>query len=144
MAKIVKLWAKQTVNNALYYCNRLNITLVYNLLLNSKVFIQHKSGKQTRPYCLLAVENKTCYIQLSSGLTSFRSIFIKPYFQPKNTYNIKLDKLEVIAELDKLEVTIKLDKLEATAELDELEAPLPTLEVPQKPTKPTKPAVKRG
>jgi hypothetical protein len=51
---------------------------------------------------------------------------IKPYFRSKNTYNIKLDKLEVPAELDKLE------------------APLPTLEVPYKPTKPTKPAIKRG
>ena len=39
MAKIVKLRAKQTVNNALYYRNRPNITLVYNLPLNSKVLI---------------------------------------------------------------------------------------------------------
>ena len=39
MAEIVKLWAKQTVNNALYYCNGPNITLVYNLPLNSKVLI---------------------------------------------------------------------------------------------------------
>ena len=39
IAKIVKLQAKQTVNNALYYCNRPNITLVYNLPLNSKVLI---------------------------------------------------------------------------------------------------------
>jgi len=37
---------------------------------------------------------------------------VKPYFWFKNTYNIKLDKLEV------------------PAELDELEAPLSTLEVP--------------
>ena len=51
---------------------------------------------------------------------------VKPYFWPENTYNVKLDKLEV------------------PAELDELEAPLPTLEVPQKPTKPTKPIIKRG
>jgi hypothetical protein len=47
---------------------------------------------------------------------------IKPYFRSKNTYNIKLDKLEVPTKLDKL---------------DEPEVPLPTLEVPQKPTKPT-------
>jgi len=60
---------------------------------------------------------------------------VKPYFQPKNTYDIKLDELEA---------TAKPDELEATAELDKLEAPLPTLEVPQKPTKSTKPAVKRG
>ena len=46
---------------------------------------------------------------------------IKPYFRPKNTHDVKLDKLEA---------TTKLDELEATAELDKLEAPLPTLEVP--------------
>ena len=39
IAEIVKLWAKQTVNNALYYRNRPNTTLVYNLPLNSKVLI---------------------------------------------------------------------------------------------------------
>ena len=39
IAKIVKLQAKQTVNNALYYRNGPNITLVYNLPLNSKVLI---------------------------------------------------------------------------------------------------------
>jgi len=39
MAKIVKLRAKQTVNNALYHRNGPNITLVHNLLLNSKVLI---------------------------------------------------------------------------------------------------------
>ena len=39
IAKIVKLRAKQTINNALYYHNGPNITLVYNLPLNSKVLI---------------------------------------------------------------------------------------------------------
>ena len=39
MAKIVKPRAKQTINNALYYYNGPNITLVYNLPLNSKVLI---------------------------------------------------------------------------------------------------------
>ena len=39
IAKIVKLRAKQTVNNALYYYNGPNTTLVYNLPLNSKVLI---------------------------------------------------------------------------------------------------------
>ena len=62
MAEIVKLRAKQTVNNALYYCNGPNITLVYNLPLNSKVIIWRKSGNQTGPYCLLAVEDETYYI----------------------------------------------------------------------------------
>ena len=39
IAEIVKLQAKQTINNALYYRNRPNTTLVYNLPLNSKVLI---------------------------------------------------------------------------------------------------------
>ena len=39
MAEIVKLRAKQTVNKALYHCNGLNTTSIYNLLLNSKVLI---------------------------------------------------------------------------------------------------------
>ena len=126
MAEIVKLRAKQTINNALYYCNGPNITLVYNLPLNSKVLIQRKSGNQTRPYRLLAVEDETCYVELPSGLTNFRSTSVKPYFRPKYTYNVKLDELEVPAKLDKLE------------------ASLPTPEVPYKLTKPAKPAIKRG
>ena len=46
---------------------------------------------------------------------------VKPYFWPKNTYNVKLDELEASAELD---------ELEAPAELDKPEAPLPTKDVP--------------
>jgi len=69
---------------------------------------------------------------------------IKPYFRPKDTYNIKLDKLEATAKLDKLEVTAKPDKLEATTKPNKLEAPLPTLEVLQKPTKPAIPTAKRS
>ena len=126
IAKIVKLQAKQTINNALYYYNGPNTTLIYNLPLNSKVLVWRKSGNWNRPYYLLAIENKIYCIQLSSRLTSFRSISVKPYFQSKNTYNIKLDKLEVPTEPDKLEVL------------------LPTLEVPQKPAKPAEPAVKYG
>ena len=39
MAKIVKLWAKQTVNNALHHCNGPNTTLVHDLPLNSEVLV---------------------------------------------------------------------------------------------------------
>jgi hypothetical protein len=39
IAEIVKLQAKQAINSALHHCNRPNITLVYNLLLNSKVLV---------------------------------------------------------------------------------------------------------
>ena len=62
MAEIVKLWAKQTVNNALYHRNGPNITLVHNLPLNFKVLMWRKNGNWTRPYHLLAVEDETYYI----------------------------------------------------------------------------------
>ena len=94
-----------------------------------------KSSNWTGPYRLLAIENETCYVQLPSGLTRFKSLSVKPYFRPENTYDVKLDELEV---------TTKPDKPEATAKLDKLEVPLPTLEVPQKPTKLAKLAIKRG
>ena len=142
MAEIVKLRAKQTINNALYYYNRFNITLIYNPPLNFKVLVWRKSGNQTRPYHLLAVEDKTCRVQLPSGPISFRSISVKPYFQSKNTHNIELNKLKAPAKLDELKAPAKLNKLETLAELNKLEVLLPTLEVPQKPTKTTKPTVK--
>ena len=62
MAEIVKLWAKQTINNALHHRNGPNITLVYDLPLNSKVLVWYKSGNWNGPYCLLAVENEIYYI----------------------------------------------------------------------------------
>jgi hypothetical protein len=62
MAEIVKLWAKQVVNSALYHYNGLDTTLVHNLLLNSKVLIWRKSGNWTGPYYLLAVETEIYYI----------------------------------------------------------------------------------
>jgi len=62
MAEIVKLWAKQAVNNTLHHCNGPNTTLVHDLPLNSEVLVWRESGKWTRPYRLLAVENETYYI----------------------------------------------------------------------------------
>ena len=44
MAEIVKLQAKQTVNKALHHYNRPDTTLIYDLLLNSKVLMWRKSG----------------------------------------------------------------------------------------------------
>ena len=60
-------------------------------------------------------------MQLPSGLTRFKNMSVKPYFWPENTYDVKLDKLEITAELD---------ELKATAKSNELEVPLPTPEVP--------------
>ena len=62
MAEIVKLRAKQTVNNALYHRNRPNTTLVHDLPLNSEVLVWRESGSWNGPYCLLAVENETCCV----------------------------------------------------------------------------------
>jgi hypothetical protein len=44
MAEIVKLQARQAINSALYHRNGPNITLVYNLLLNSEVLIWRESS----------------------------------------------------------------------------------------------------
>ena len=91
MAEIVKLQAKQTVNNALHHRNGPNTTSVHDLPLNSEVLVWRESGNWNGPYRLLAVENETCCVQLPSGPTSFRSTSIKPYFQPETTHDDKLE-----------------------------------------------------
>ena len=111
------------------------MTSVHNLPLNSEVLVWRESGNWTGPYRLLAIENETCYVQLPSGPTRFRSTSVKPYFRPENTHDVKPDELEATAEPD---------EPEATAESDELEAPLLTPEIPQKPTELAEPAIKRG
>ena len=110
----------------MHYHNRLDTISVHDLPLNSEVLIWHKSSNWTRPYHLLAVKDKICCIQLFSRPTSFRNIFIKPYFQSKNTHDVKPDKPKAPTRLDKLKV------------------PLFTLEVPQEFTEPVESAVKHG
>src|SRR6266702_2953642 len=105
MAEIIKLWAKQAVNSALHHRNGFNTTLVYDLLFNSKVFVWHKNSNWIGFYCLLAVKDKMCYVQFLSGLTSFRNMFIKPYFWSKNICDIKPDKLKTF--LPTLEIPCK-------------------------------------
>ena len=98
IAEIVKLRAKQTVNSALYYRNRLNTTLIYDLPLNSEVFIWRESGNWTGPYRLLAVEGETCRVQLPNGPTSFRSTSVKPYFRSETSEtarDVDPDELEI-------------------------------------------------
>ena len=58
---------------------------------------------------------------------------VKPYFQPKTNYNIKLDKLEVTTEPNKLKATVKLNKLKA---------PPFTLKPLKELTEPIKPTIK--
>ena len=86
----------------------------------------YKSSNQTGFYHLLAVEDEIYCVQLFSRLISFKSTFIKPYFWFENTYNIKLDELEVTTKLNKIKIL------------------LPTLKALQEPTKPIKPAIKWG
>src|SRR6266568_3522418 len=63
-----------------------NTNAIYNLPLNSPVLVWREgnigqSGHWDKPFTLLTVEGKTCTIKLFSGLTAFRSIVVKPYFQ---------------------------------------------------------------
>src|SRR6266568_3898501 len=111
MAEIVKLWAKQTVNNALYHRNGPNMTSVHDLPLNSKVLIWRESGSWNGLYYLLAVENEICCVQFFSRPTSIKNMSIKPYFQPKNTYDIKPDKLKTPTKPDELETFAKPNKI---------------------------------
>ena len=110
----------------MYYCNGPDTTSVHNLPFNSEVLIWHKSSNWTGLYHLLAVKDKICHVQLPSGLTSFKSTFVKPYFLFENTHNIKPDKPEALTKPNKLKV------------------PLPILEVLQELTEPIKPAIKCG
>ena len=60
------------------------VSIIYNLLLNFNVFVWREgnvehSGKITESYKLIAIENKTCILQLPSGLTNFRITIIKSY-----------------------------------------------------------------
>ena len=126
MTEIVKLRAKQAINNALHHRNRPNTTSVHDLLLNSEVLVWRESGNWNGPYRLLAVENETCCVQLPSGPTNFRSTSVKPYLRPENTYDAEPDEPE------------------ATAESDELEASPPTPEAPKEPTEPIEPIIKRS
>src|SRR6266702_5341715 len=119
MAEVVELRAKQTVNNALHYHNGPNTTSVHDLPLNSKVLVWRKSGSWNGLYCLLAVKNETCYIQFPSGPTSFRSISIKPYFRPENTYDVKLDELKAPTKPNELEIPTKPNELEVFTKPDE-------------------------
>ena len=135
MIEIVKLWAKQAINNALYYRNGPNTTSVHDLPFNFEVFVWRESGNWNGLYCLLAVENETCYVQLLSGPTRFKNMSVKPYFRPENICDVKLNKLET---------TDKLNELKAPTELDDLKAPPFTLKVLKKLIKPIKPTIKRG
>lgn len=55
------------------------------------------SGKGTKLYKLLAIENKTCIVKLPSGLTNFKITKVKPYLQKSpNTDTPVLHDLYVI------------------------------------------------
>ncbi len=86
MAEITKLQACKSVNNALRYQNGPDTTLLHDLPLNSEVLVWREgnigqSGKQTRPYTLLALEGETYKLQLPSRPTSFRSTTVKPFLR---------------------------------------------------------------
>ena len=78
-------------------CNRLKVDTIYNLLLNLLVLVQREENTgQTRHqlglYNLVALDNKSCVVDLPYGYTTFRSTSVKPYLVPEgNTEEIELD-----------------------------------------------------
>ena len=62
------------------------VSIVHDLPLDSNILIWREDNvehtrRSTETYKLLVVENKTCKIQLLSGLTNLKIITIKPYPQ---------------------------------------------------------------
>jgi hypothetical protein len=96
MSEIAKLWAKQAVSSALNHCNRPDITLVHDLPLNSEVLVWRESGNWAGPYRLLSIEGETCRLQLSSGLTSFCTMSVKPYLRSETTGNDEADEVATL------------------------------------------------
>ena len=78
-------------------CNRLKVDTVYNLLLNLLVLVQRKENtEQTRHqlslYNLVALDNKSCVVDLPYSYTMFRLTSVKSYLVLEgNTKEIKLD-----------------------------------------------------
>ena len=81
MAEIVKLRA---ANQSITLCTTAmdQHNLGSDPPLNSEVLVWRESGNWTRPHRLLAIEGETCYVQLTSGPTSFRTTSVKPYLKP--------------------------------------------------------------
>lgn len=89
MTEVRQLRARRQVANAINTRNGPSSTLVHRLPINSDVLVwreggTNRSGKWTGPYKLLAIENETCTVELSSGPTNFRSTVVKPYNKEDN------------------------------------------------------------
>ena len=88
MEEIAKIRAKQQVNTALNHRNGPSVTPIHETAINSLVLVWRegqtgRSGSWTGPFKLLGIDKETCYVELPSGSTDFRSTAVKPFYQPK-------------------------------------------------------------
>jgi len=61
-------------------CNSPDTKITLDLPLQSDVCIWCKKEGWKEPYKLIAINRKTCIINMPQGLAKFQSTVIKPYF----------------------------------------------------------------
>ena len=95
--EVKKLRANRQIRDALNTRNGPKVDAVHDLLLNSPVLVQREentgqTGHQSGPYNLVALDNKSCVVDLPYSYTTFRSTSVKPYLVLEgNTEEIELD-----------------------------------------------------
>jgi len=81
MAEISKIRTETSVQLAINMQNGLNTDSLYDLLFNSKVLVYREKNKWTGPYNLVGIISTTARVELSSGITDFRTTQVKPYYE---------------------------------------------------------------
>jgi hypothetical protein len=86
MAEISKLRAKRLVADVLNQRNGPLTTQIHDLQLGSEVLVwreanNNRQGRWTGPFKLIAVDGETCQVELTSGITPFRSTSVKLFLQ---------------------------------------------------------------
>lgn len=84
MEEVQQIRSKRQVADALNQRNGPSIGPIHALSCGSKVLVWRKgqanrSGKWTRPFELINIEDETCNVKLPSRPTSFRSTVVKPF-----------------------------------------------------------------
>lgn len=77
--EVRRKYAKRKVTDALCMRNGPRFSNLYELPINSKVFVWHEERGWTGPYVLLSLEDQKCTINLPSGPTLFRITVVKLY-----------------------------------------------------------------
>ncbi|CCD52037.1 similar to putative integrase [Botrytis cinerea T4] len=81
MNEINKLRATRQVSDALSQRNGPSTMALYDLPINSKVWVWREHKGWTGPHHLLGIRDQICTVKLSSGPTEFRTTQVKPHVE---------------------------------------------------------------